>query len=56
MMCDICPGMLTANHFLLSLKYSEDCPGGRVDDSPLADAGDTGSIPGPGGFPMPQSS
>ena len=55
-MCDICPGKLTPNHFLLSLKYSEDCPGGTVADSPPDNAGDTGSIPGPGGFHAPQSS
>ena len=33
-----------------------DCPGGPVDKvSPPANAGDTGSIPGPGRFHMPQS-
>ena len=33
-----------------------DFPGGTVDKNPPADAGDTGSIPGPGRFHMLQSS
>ena len=32
-----------------------DFPGGIVDGTPPASAGDTGSIPGTGGFHMPQS-
>ena len=54
--CVTCPGKLAPNPFLLSLKYGEDCPGGTVADRPPAKAGDTGSIPGPGGLHMPQSS
>ena len=33
-----------------------DFPGGAVDKNLLANAGDTGLIPGPGRFHMPQSS
>ena len=33
-----------------------DFPGGTVDKNPAANAGDMGSIPGPGGFHMPSSS
>ena len=33
--------------------YIEDFPGGTVDKNPSANAGDTGSIPGPGRFHMP---
>ena len=32
-----------------------DVPSGTVQKNPPANAGDTGSIPGPGRFPMPQS-
>ena len=32
-----------------------DFPGGAVDKNPLANAGDTGSIPAPGRSHMPQS-
>ena len=32
-----------------------DFPSGTVQKNPPANAGDTGSIPGPGRFPMPQS-
>ena len=32
----------------------EDFPGGTADKNPLANAGDRGSIPGPGRFLMPQ--
>ena len=32
---------------------NEDLPGGTVDKSPPDNAGDTGSIPGPGGFHTP---
>ena len=32
----------------------EDFPGGTADKNPLANAGDMGSIPGPGRFLMPQ--
>ena len=33
----------------------EDFPGGTVVKNPPANAGDTGSIPGPGRFHMPRS-
>lgn len=33
----------------------QDFPGGTADRNPLANAGDMGSIPGPGGFHMPRS-
>ena len=32
-----------------------DFPGGTVDENPPADAGDTGSIPGPGRFHKPHA-
>ena len=35
------------------MKHGEDFPGGPVVKNPLANAGDTGSIPGPGRFYMP---
>ena len=37
------------------LKEFRDCPGGTVVKNPPANAGDTGSIPGPGRSHMPQS-
>ena len=36
-------------------KKKEDFPGGTVDKNPPARSGDMGSLPGPGGFHMPQS-
>ena len=36
-------------------NYGEDFPGGTVVKNPPANAGDTGSSPGPGRFHMPQS-
>ena len=36
-------------------KTSGDFPGGTVVKNLLANSGDTGSIPGPGGSHMPQS-
>ena len=36
-------------------KYIMDFPGGMVVKNPLANAGDTGSIPGPGRAHMPRS-
>ena len=36
-------------------RRSEGFPGGAVVESPLADAGDTGSCPGPGGSRMQRS-
>ena len=36
-------------------KMQEDFPGGTVVKNPLANAGDTGSSPGPGRSHMPQS-
>ena len=40
--------------FVCSLKSTEDFPGGPVVKNPPADAGDMGSIPGPGRFHMPR--
>ena len=40
----------------LKILYSGDFPGGAVVKNPPANAGDTGSSPGPGGSHMPQSS
>ena len=37
------------------LKLPRDFPGGAVVQNPPANAGDTGSIPGPGRSHMPQS-
>ena len=37
-------------------KKFRDCPGGVVVESPPANAGDTGSVPGPGRSHMPRSS
>ena len=37
------------------LKVTEDFPGGAVVKNPPANAGDTGSIPGPGRSHMPRS-
>ena len=37
------------------LKYSRDFPGGTVVKNPPANAGDTGSSPGPGRSHMPRS-
>ena len=37
------------------LKYLGNFPGGAVVKNPPANAGDTGSIPGPGRSHMPQS-
>ena len=34
-------------------KKKQDFPGGPVVENPPANAGDTGSIPGPGRFHMP---
>ena len=39
----------------IKLDNWQDFPGGIVDRSPPANAGDTGLIPGPGRFHMPQS-
>ena len=39
----------------INIKKKEDFPGGPVDKNPPANSGDMGSIPGPGGFHMPQS-
>ena len=39
----------------ISLKRPEDFPGGAVAKNPPANAGDTGSSPGPGRSHMPQS-
>ena len=36
-------------------EYEQDFPGGTVGKNPPANAGDTGSIPGPGRFHMVQS-
>ena len=38
-------------------RCTQDCPGGTVDKdkNPPANAGDTGSTPGPGRFHTPQS-
>ena len=44
------------NHKLLKSKsIHRDFPGGSVVKNPPANAGDTGSIPGPGRSHMPQS-
>ena len=43
-------------HICLKKKNKEDFPGGMVDDSPPADAGDVGVTPGLGPFHMPRSS
>ena len=37
----------------LKKKKKQDFPGGPVVENPSANAGDTGSIPGPGRFHMP---
>ena len=37
----------------LKKKKKQDFPGGPVVENPPANAGDTGSIPGPGRFHMP---
>ena len=39
----------------LKFRTFQDGPGGRVDKTPPANAGDTGLIPGKGRFHMPQS-
>ena len=39
----------------LTQESSEDIPCGVVDGNPPANAGDVGSVPGPGGFHVPQS-
>ena len=36
-------------------RYIRDFPGGTVVKNPAANAGDTGSTPGPGSFHMPRS-
>ena len=36
-------------------NHNEDFPGGTVDENPPANAGDVGSVSGPGRFHMPQS-
>ena len=41
-------------HFVVYTVF-KDFPGGPADRSPPANAGDTGSSPGPGGFHMPPS-
>ena len=49
---------ISAFYSLLLLSVTaafQDFPGGTVDRNLLANAGDTGSIPGPGGFHMPRS-
>ena len=41
--------------FFFLFKNYGDFPGGAVVENPLANAGDTGSIPGPGRAHMPRS-
>ena len=41
---------------LEAVAVSQDTPGGALDKNPPANAGDVGSIPGPGRFHMPRSS
>ena len=41
--------------FLLFKKHKEGFPGGAVVKNPPANAGDTGSSPGPGGSHMPRN-
>ena len=41
--------------FILKVIGLIDFPGGAVDGNPPVNAGDTGSIPGPGRFQMPGS-
>ena len=43
------------NYSHLDYKKLRDFPGGAVVKNPPANAGDTGSSPGPGRFHMPQS-
>ena len=50
----------TLHYFILRIKHYlkkkfRDFPGGAVVKNPPANAGDTGSSPGPGRFHMPQS-
>ena len=42
-------------YYLNQKNYFGDFPGGTVVKNPLANAGDTGSIPGPGRSHMPRS-
>ena len=39
---------------LEAVAVSQDTPGGALDKNPPANAGDVGSIPGPGRFHMPR--
>ena len=41
--------------FYKTLMYTGDVPGGPMVKNPPANAGDMGSIPGPGRFHMPRS-
>ena len=51
-----CVSFFQVGHSLaLVKKCNEDFPGGTVGKNPLANAGDTGLIPGPGRFHMPRS-
>ena len=53
MISPIC-GLKKYNKLVIFLK-SRDFPGGAVVKNPPANAGDMGSIPGPGRFHMPRS-
>ena len=48
-------GCLIKSKKIMQIKKTEDFPGGTVVKNPPADAGDMGSIPGPGGSHMPRS-
>ena len=53
----IAPALPTSNRKTKKKKnLNQGFPGGAVVENPSANAGDTGSIPGPGGSRMPQSS
>ena len=45
----------TMEYYAASKRNEVDFPGGTVVNNLPANAGDTGSIPGPGGSHMPQS-
>ena len=48
------PGHISGQNYN-SKRYMQDFPGGTVVKNPPANAGDTGSSPGPGRYHMPQS-
>ena len=54
--CILIVVMVTGTHICVKNSYKWDFPDGTADKNLPANAGDTGSVPGPGKFHMLQSS